>query len=580
MKKPLTPEQDKIVEKEVNILKEIKQTLKKLQISGSDLQLIDRSLQQLQDLFLLVIVGEFNSGKSSTLNALLGKNYLKDGVTPTTSKINYIRYGETFSSVDIDTNNLLVNIPVDWLKEISLVDTPGTNAVIRGHEQITKEFVPRSDLVLFITSVDRAFSESERQFLQNIEQYRKKIICILSKIDILETENEINEVIQFLKNSFKGLLGIEPIIFPVSSKLALRAKLQTESKAGEKLEDNPMWQRSRFEELEKFILKTLTEEERTRLKLENPLGIGAHLVQKYRQFIQEKLNTQLKQDSETLEYINKHIQTFLTDLKKDFSFQHDRLDNVLLRLAKRGNDFFDEKLTFTNILGLLRGETIKQAFEKDVVADTSQQIATSASDLIDWLMEKNSRLWKDILDYMQRKTESKTLLDFTFEYNRAELVRSMGKSATDVVNEYDKEKEANRLLNEIKSTLVTTVAIEVSAVGLGTILATSLLDITGITAAGVLAATGLAVIPYKRASLKESFQNKINDLRTKLKSTMNSHFEHEVTNKITKLQSVIEPFSKLVTTEKQTCEEALQKLSEIEEQLKELELLLQSSFKK
>lgn len=58
-----------------------------------DIETLKNSIAQLNDLFLLVVVGEFNSGKSSFLNALMGDKYLDDGVTPTTSKIDTLRYG-------------------------------------------------------------------------------------------------------------------------------------------------------------------------------------------------------------------------------------------------------------------------------------------------------------------------------------------------------------------------------------------------------------------------------------------------------------------------------------------------------
>jgi len=55
----------------------------------------------------------------------------------------------------VDENHHVIALPIDWLSEITIVDTPGTNAIIRSHETITTQFVPRSDLVLFITSSDR-----------------------------------------------------------------------------------------------------------------------------------------------------------------------------------------------------------------------------------------------------------------------------------------------------------------------------------------------------------------------------------------------------------------------------------------
>lgn len=98
--------------------------------------------------------------------------HLVQGVTPTTSQVNVLRYGKDHAehaglrpTGEKDPNLKEVDLPVEWLKQISLVDTPGTNAVISEHQQITETFVPRSDMVLFVTSCDRAFTESERIFL-------------------------------------------------------------------------------------------------------------------------------------------------------------------------------------------------------------------------------------------------------------------------------------------------------------------------------------------------------------------------------------------------------------------------------
>jgi hypothetical protein len=58
-----------------------------------------------------------------------------------------------------EQNQRIIQLPVEWLQDISLVDTPGTNAIFQNHQQITEHFLPRADLVLWVTSVDRAFSE-------------------------------------------------------------------------------------------------------------------------------------------------------------------------------------------------------------------------------------------------------------------------------------------------------------------------------------------------------------------------------------------------------------------------------------
>ncbi len=86
-----------------------------------DLDALGQSIRQLDDLFLLVVVGEFNAGKSAFINALLGKQYLKEGVTPTTSRINLLRYGEPASETLAEDHYLVHHLPVGFLTEITIV---------------------------------------------------------------------------------------------------------------------------------------------------------------------------------------------------------------------------------------------------------------------------------------------------------------------------------------------------------------------------------------------------------------------------------------------------------------------------
>ena len=128
------------------------------------------AIEQLDDLFLVVVVGEFNAGKSAFLNTLLGADALAEGVTPTTSRLALLRWGAEVGRVLLDEGRELVTLPADRLRETTFVDTPGTNALDRRHEALTQDFVPRADLVLFVTSADRPFSESERAFLESIRR--------------------------------------------------------------------------------------------------------------------------------------------------------------------------------------------------------------------------------------------------------------------------------------------------------------------------------------------------------------------------------------------------------------------------
>ena len=191
----LTDQQERILTDERRVLGELVAALARLEVTSEDQETLQRSVRQLDELFLLVVVGEFNAGKSAFINALLGSKVLEEGVTPTTSRIGLIRHGAAVAREVTSAGLEVIAAPVDLLREINIVDTPGTNAVRREHEALTREFVPRSDLVLFVTSADRPFTESERAFLQSIRDWGKKIVVVLNKVDIFEKPGEIAEIV-------------------------------------------------------------------------------------------------------------------------------------------------------------------------------------------------------------------------------------------------------------------------------------------------------------------------------------------------------------------------------------------------
>ena len=213
-----------MLRRERSLLEDLRVHLVRLGAPDEDLDLLKRALRQLDELFLLVVVGEFNAGKTAFLNAMLGDRLLEEGVLPTTSQIQLLRYGQRLNQEPAADGTLIVHMPVDWLHEINLVDTPGTNAVIQHHQEITEHFVPRSDLVLFVTSADRPFSESERTFLSRIRAWGKKIVIIVNKMDLVESPAERAQIVGFVHDNARQLLGVDPHIFAVSARQALQAK--------------------------------------------------------------------------------------------------------------------------------------------------------------------------------------------------------------------------------------------------------------------------------------------------------------------------------------------------------------------
>src|SRR5665648_89586 len=273
LKRILTDRQQELLTEARHQLEGVLAVLARFEASRDDQELLRRSLRQLDELFLLVVAGEFNSGKSTFINALLGKPLLEEGVTPTTTRIHTLTFGEQEERQVGENGIERIEAPVEMLKQVQIVDTPGTNALDRQHELITQSFIPRSDLVLFVTSADRPFTESERAFIEQIRSWGKKLVFIVNKIDILSGDAAVAEIEAFITENTQRLLGFSPEIFAVSSRQALMAK--TSSDGGTPPPE------SRFVELERYLVDTLDEKERVRLKLLNPVGVGVNLVEKY-----------------------------------------------------------------------------------------------------------------------------------------------------------------------------------------------------------------------------------------------------------------------------------------------------------
>ena len=590
MQRILNAEQDQLIRRERSLLEDLRVLLVRLGAPDDDLALLKRALHQLDELFLLVVVGEFNAGKTAFLNALLGERLLTEGVLPTTSQIQVLRYGDQKHEDITGDDALVIHLPVTWLREINLVDTPGTNAVIQRHQEITEHFIPRSDLVLFVTSADRPFSESERLLLQRIREWGKKIVIVVNKIDLIDDPADRQRIVDFVAQNSEQLLGVTPRIFPVSARLALIAKQQagaeswrraeSERSALERsaLERSDLWAQSRFEALERYILTALDARARLRLKLENPVGVADNLINHYRRLIDSR-SAVLKDDFAAIDSIEAQLAVYDADMRRDFKYHLSHVDNVLYAMAERGDRFFEEMMRIGRVFDLVNGEKVRAEFERSVVADTSREVEAQVSDLIDWLVQRDYRQWRDVMDYLNRRSTEHAdqivgKVDSDFEFNRQNLIASVGREAQRVVDSYDPEVESRNLAQQVQNALVQTAAVEAGALGLGAILVavlhTTLLDVTGLLGAGALAALGFYVLPYRRNRLKQELRSGIDALRQQLNDALTRQFERELTDGMQRMREAIAPYTRFVRVEREKLERVTEEMERLRRELAEL----------
>jgi len=562
----LTRQQDEWLREERETLIRLEAALQRLNADPADLEALSQARRQLDELFLLVIVGEFNSGKSAFINALLGEPFLPEGVTPTTAEIHLLRHGNADRYVNTD-GVVVLSHPAEWLRDINLVDTPGTNAVIQRHQEITEAFIPRSDLVLFVTSADRPFSESERMFLTHIRDWGKKVVVVINKIDLLDSEADVEQVVGFVRENAQTLLGLRPEVFPLSARLALRAKTTPPGP-----ERDALWERSRFAPLEAYILHTLDESERIRLKLLSPLGVAQRLTRQYLEVTHSR-QALLSEDIEALETIEAQLAAYEADMRRDFRYHLSHIDNVLHEMTMRGMDFFDEMIRFGRLLDLLNTERVRGEFDRIVIADTVSQIESHVNEMINWLVDQDFRQWQAVMEYVNRRAaqhEDRIVgrVGGAFESRRRDLLDSVGRAAQEVVRSYDHQRQAHEIATSVQAAVAQTALVEVGAVGLGAllvkILATTLADVTGLLAAGAVAAFGLYVLPARRRKAKKELRTRVDELRGRLADVLTRQFEQELSRSLARIRDAIAPYTRFVQSERE-------KLAQIESDLHQVE---------
>ena len=545
-----------------------------VQLEGSDSvrKAVRQALRDVTDLFLLVVVGEFNAGKSAVINALLGEPILEEGVTPTTAHIHLIRYGERPGRVETSDGMVIVTYPAVWLRHMVLVDTPGTNAVIRRHQEVTEEFIPRSDLVLFVTSADRPFTESERAFLGRIREWGKKVIFVVNKIDLL-TPEERAEVLAYVEDNARHALGMTPTVFGISARLAQEARRVQGD------QHQTLWNESQMGELESFIHHSLDERERLRLKLSAPLGVARRALEEAISLAGARADV-LRADVEALDRIEKHLNEYAEDMRRQWTFRLSHVDNALHEMAARGHRFFDETIRLGRIFDLLNSDKLKREFEQYVVADTPLEVERHVNALIDWMVEQEFREWQAIERIIREQSQEPTHPfvsgdDQGFEAKRRRLLNSVGRAAREVVASYNKEEEVRALVESVHTTLAQTALVEVGAVGVGAIIVALvhgiLLDMTGILGAGLIAAAGLYLLPARRERARRELVARVETLREELRRVLTEAFEQELARSIDGMRDALGPYARFVRAEQQRITEITRQLEGMERTLREIE---------
>jgi hypothetical protein len=495
------------VEKERVLLERVRSFAERFEPHGEEVRRVAGLIQHLDDLFLLVVVGEVKAGKSAFINSLLSADLCPEGPLPLTDKVHVLGYGSEEQEIQDEGHILRRAVPVEGLQRMNVVDTPGTNSPLKRHQEITESFLPRADIVFFVTSIDCPLTQTEIQFLAKIrKRWRKEIACILAKID-MRNEADQAAVLEYLQESFREHLGFSPPVFPVAAHLARTAREEG---------DNELLARSGMPAVENYIVENLSENRRLLLKLKSPLGTVFDVLDSIEGAATARLSV-LEQDFKGWNTIQEQVSFAATSLKER-SERH--IAPVLVafeNLEARGRRFLRDVIKLRNLRLISDAKRFRDAFERDVVRGVVADIESKVEDASRWLGEETRALWErslahfhDTVSLAKYRDEILAGAGPRFKETRRETLDKIVAEAQRNMEGWNVESECKRIRDLASRSLARLLGTEVVAAGLGATVAATLLPSViggvGLALAGAAALAGFLILPARRQRAVERFE--------------------------------------------------------------------------
>ena len=340
--------------------------------------------------FTIVVIGEFSSGKSTLLNALMKKRILPSYTNETTATVNFLRHKEKsehgeagrvfyndgrtieiddlnmdtikkFSSTEGENvaktiNKVELYLDSDFLKDgVTLVDSPGLNGVAEGHKDITENQMLKSHASIFLFSSDHPGSKTDFEFLHDLQKRVKTIFFVLNKIDMIKKEEgETPEsVIAKLKENYKKQFpeeSVVPEIWPVSASMALDAYTKTPVDfEGRKFDSDDGYMeletKSQLPSFEDRLTRFLTKGEKTRQLLLAPIDKIISVMSDSKNSYEDNINIlENETDSSKIENEIENIKKITEDLKKQISLSRNDISKKVTGTFTEISDQFEAEL--------------------------------------------------------------------------------------------------------------------------------------------------------------------------------------------------------------------------------------------
>ena len=577
--------------------------------------------------FTVVFAGEFNSGKSTLINALLGDEIQEAGVLPTTDAITIImanndsdaksKHDDKDSSCSssssliegLDTGitnvhtqlHLLPTQKYPILSDLCLLDTPGTNAILSlQHTSSTLRILHDADLIVFVTSADRPFSESERQLLQtSIKSYRKRVVLVINKMDTLERQNGEDHgketkkrVVNYVTEHAGDLLGASPVVIPLSARDALSCKLlyNKSPNEGTNNKEQSLWKRSNFAALEHFLSSSLTSSSKIRTKLLNPIGVSEGILTDCQKEIKRR-EEELNVDVMTLRLLTSQTDAWFKEIQTDCIDECDIIKAITNRsqVATRvidelswidqwmiglgaGKSIFDSAWDNANI----RSQTVPQnkigqnnILEQELlsivdacVETLSTKVHNQGQTTIEYLGKRPAILGSSSSNGVNRMVGSVSTPKFSrLKELHPAMIAALQRSVSNIPN--DSHYKDQLYTSLARTALISSVLMGGSFIS-GTLLAMEFIDMdltTGLMGSSTLGVLGMSVLPLGNRNTSSSIEKEWIANAKQLQSTLDILLNNALEQIRSDLSESIKPYTMFVKSEGEWINELNEKLN-------------------
>ena len=519
--------------------------------------------------FMFVIVGEVKAGKSSFINALLatGKEITKAAPQPMTDTIQQILYGEKEEILSVNPYLKKILQPVDILKEIAIVDTPGTNTIIDHHQEITESFIPASDLIVFVFEAKNPYRQSAWEFFDYIHaDWRKKIIFVLQQKDLIESDD--------LAINFKGVedharkKGIEtPQVFATSAKLEQDGDLEE----------------SGFKEVRQYITKNITGGKAPILKLKNNISTSLNIGERIRKGLDIR-NAQYEADlafrtdiKETLDHQENQSFKQVDLLTENILATYDRITQKKGSELKQGLSFFTLlRRTFAGIFSKKTSikewlENLTKELETELNTELKNRLDSGVVDLADSIQQMAK-----LIDLKIRN--SKTILSNDYDLfskiaeKRSNVLKELQEAFSQFMNTADNFTDTNLFPDKqgLSPNLATGSGIAGLSLLLMAVVQNSVFDITMgvLTTIGILFA-GIST-SAKRRKIVAGYYDEIEKGRMQLETEIDRKLKTYIQNLKNKIDANFKGFDQMLEKEDIQIKKLDQQHQEISNRLHEL----------